>query len=396
MATLILTGDVNLMNVDDPAVPFARVRDAFRAADMVFANLECCLYHRRAATRFTTKDFSPTRRSAAKRCGMPGSAPSASPTTSITATPRSWRRSRGSTRSACRIPAPERISRRRALPAIVERGGLRFGFLQRSSVYWPTNHEAGPHDPGIAVIRGHTAYQVPMHKTRPEIPPMNRPGIPPIVVTWADPDYLRAFADDIAALRAQADIVVASCHWGLGKEVLAYMREIAHAAIDAGADIVIGHGPHYSLPVEVYRGKPIFYGLGSFSFHTGHGGRAHGDWVGMMARAQIEGARLVGGRFPLRAPQRAQRDGALRARGRASGIRRYRQTQRRVRHPAECRATKCGSSLGRARRGITTSSSARAVPYVSWSAKADHPRLCARHGTDLGGASPLRAEGRNR
>jgi len=61
------------------------------------------------------------------------------------------------------------------------------------------------------------------------------------------------------------------------------MTEIAHAAIDAGADIVMGHGPHFFLPVEVYRGKPILYGLGSFSFHTGHGGRKHGDWVGLMA-----------------------------------------------------------------------------------------------------------------
>jgi poly-gamma-glutamate synthesis protein (capsule biosynthesis protein) len=51
---------------------------------------------------------------------------------------------------------------------------------------------------------------------------------------------------------------------------------------------VIGHGPHYSLAVEVYRGKPIFYGLGSFSFHTGHGGRAHGNWIGMMPRATVE------------------------------------------------------------------------------------------------------------
>ena len=76
-------------------------------------------------------------------------------------------------------------------PAIVERGGLRFGFLQRSSVYWPTNHEAGANSTGIAVIRGHTAYQVPTHKTRPEMPPMNRPGIPPIIITWADREYLR-------------------------------------------------------------------------------------------------------------------------------------------------------------------------------------------------------------
>ena len=43
-AKMILTGDVNLMNVTDPPVPFALVRDEFRAADIVFANLECCLY----------------------------------------------------------------------------------------------------------------------------------------------------------------------------------------------------------------------------------------------------------------------------------------------------------------------------------------------------------------
>jgi len=72
---------------------------------------------------------------------------------------------------------------------------------------------------------------------------------------------------------------------------------VAHAAIDAGADIVIGHGPHYSLPVEAYKGKPIFYGLGSFSFHTGHGGRRHGDWIGMMARVEVDGGGLAGASF---------------------------------------------------------------------------------------------------
>ena len=42
-AKMILTGDVNLINVSDPLVPFSLVRDEFRAADIVFANLECCL-----------------------------------------------------------------------------------------------------------------------------------------------------------------------------------------------------------------------------------------------------------------------------------------------------------------------------------------------------------------
>lgn len=91
------------------------------------------------------------------------------------------------------------------------------------------------------MVRGYTAYQVPAHKTRPEVPP--------IIVTWADRAYLAAFAADIAALRQKADIVVPSCHWGLGEEVLD--------------------------------------GLGSFSFHTGHGGRRHGDWIGMMARVEL-------------------------------------------------------------------------------------------------------------
>jgi poly-gamma-glutamate synthesis protein (capsule biosynthesis protein) len=171
---------------------------------------------------------------------------------------------------------------------IIERNGTRIGFMQRTSVYWPTNHEAGEHSPGVAIIRGNTAYQVPAHKTRREIPPMNRPGIPPIILTWAEPSHLARFKEDVAALRAQADIVVCSNHWGLHQDVLDYMPEIAHAAIDAGADIVIGHGPHYSLPVEIYKGKPVYYGLGSFSFHTGHGGLKHGDWVGMLARVEID------------------------------------------------------------------------------------------------------------
>ena len=43
MPRMILTGDVNLMGVDDPAVPFARVADEFRTADVVFSNLRAVL-----------------------------------------------------------------------------------------------------------------------------------------------------------------------------------------------------------------------------------------------------------------------------------------------------------------------------------------------------------------
>jgi hypothetical protein len=45
MPSLILVGDVNLMNLDDPTVPFRRVSDVFAGADAIFGNLECLLYH---------------------------------------------------------------------------------------------------------------------------------------------------------------------------------------------------------------------------------------------------------------------------------------------------------------------------------------------------------------
>jgi hypothetical protein len=288
-AKMILTGDVNLMSVTDPLVPFSLVREEFRAAAIVFSNLECSLCPSPPSHSLEREGF----------FADPAVAGEALKAAGVGAVGVANNVNYGEAAISASIARLDEIGiphagagANRALaraPIILERAGLRFGFLQRSSVYWPTNHEAGDNSAGIAVIRGHTAYQVPMHGGRP---PANRPGLPPQIVTWADRQYLQWFADDIAALRSQADIVVASCHWGVGREVLQYMTEIAHAAVDAGADIVIGHGPHYSLPVEVYRGKPIFYGLGSFSFHTGHGGHRHGDWLGMMVRAACDRGRF--------------------------------------------------------------------------------------------------------
>jgi poly-gamma-glutamate capsule biosynthesis protein CapA/YwtB (metallophosphatase superfamily) len=287
MTSLILLGDVNLMNVADPAVPFRRIGPELREADLVFANLECCLYRPQEGHIVEHEGFFADPQIAGEALRIAG----------IGAVGIANNVNYGTAAILGSIAELDRVGiahtgaganlEAASAPAVIARGGLRVGFVQRSSVYWPTNHEATAHGAGIAVLRGHTAYQVPVHKTRPEIPPMNRPGVPPIVVTWADRAYLRSFTDQIAALRRDTDLVVASCHWGLGEEVLDYMTEIAHEAVDAGADIVVGHGPHYSLPVEIYRGQPIFYGLGSFSFQTGHGGRRHGDWIGMMARIEI-------------------------------------------------------------------------------------------------------------
>jgi poly-gamma-glutamate synthesis protein (capsule biosynthesis protein) len=289
---ILFTGDVNLMKVSDPAAPFARVKNALAEADLVFGNLECCLYQPPAERSLIDEGFyvAPDIGRALALAGYHAVGVANNVNYGADAI-------RSSLAALDRLGIAHvgaGLNRGQArAPVIVERRGLRFGLLQRTSVYWPTNHEAGEHSPGVAALRGHTAYQLPLHKTRPEIPPANRPGVPPEILTWADPQYLAEYREEIAALRAQADIVIASHHWGLHEEVLQYMSEIAHAAIDAGADIVLGHGPHFSLPVEMYKGKPVFYGLGNFSFHTGHGGRKHGDWVGMIARIALEERRIA-------------------------------------------------------------------------------------------------------
>jgi poly-gamma-glutamate synthesis protein (capsule biosynthesis protein) len=138
-------------------------------------------------------------------------------------------------------------------------------------------------------MKAYTAYQPPYYKDN-NIPP-NRPGAPAKVVTWTDPEYLARHREEIAALKKQADVVVSSHHWGYAEEVLQYMTEIAHASIDSGADIVMGHGPHFPLAIEIYRGKPIFYGLGQFCFMRTNK-KAHRGWVGMMARIALEDKRL--------------------------------------------------------------------------------------------------------
>ncbi|MBI3935488.1 MAG: CapA family protein [Betaproteobacteria bacterium] len=290
--TLLFTGDVNLMNVTDPRVPFGRIARVLRRADVLFGNFECCLYEPAARRSLTDEGFYATRAAGAAltRAGfhIVGNANNVNyGGEAIVSSLRELDRL-----GVAHVGAGVNRERARA-PAFIACRGMRFGFVQRTSVYWPTNHEAGERSAGVAVIRGHTAYQLPLHKTRPEIPPANRPGVPPVIVTWADPAYLAEFCKDVAALARRADIAVASHHWGLHQEVLEYMTEIAHAAIDGGADIVIGHGPHYPLAVEIYRGKPVFYGLGSFSFHTGHGGRKHGDWVGMLARVVLENRKIA-------------------------------------------------------------------------------------------------------
>ncbi|MFA5126380.1 MAG: AmmeMemoRadiSam system protein B [Patescibacteria group bacterium] len=72
----------------------------------------------------------------------------------------------------------------------------------------------------------------------------------------------------ISDLKKQSDLVVVNIHWGVeyDHEYNTTQQTIAHAIVDSGADIIIGHHPHVVQGLEIYNNKPIFYSLGNFIF----------------------------------------------------------------------------------------------------------------------------------
>jgi poly-gamma-glutamate capsule biosynthesis protein CapA/YwtB (metallophosphatase superfamily) len=143
-------------------------------------------------------------------------------------------------------------------PALMEVGGVRFAFLAYSSVL-PQGYWAEQRRPGCAPMRAYTHYEQIEH---------DQPGTPPRVHTFAHREDLTALERDVRAARAQADFVAVSMHWGIHfvpVEIADYQREVAYAAVNAGADVILGHHPHILKGIEFYRGKPIFYSLGNFA-----------------------------------------------------------------------------------------------------------------------------------
>jgi len=86
-------------------------------------------------------------------------------------------------------------------------------------------------------------------------------------VNPASPDRARVLAS-IKAAAAKADYVIVSFHWGIEYTGNADQdqRKLAHEAIDAGADLVLGHHPHVIQGMELYHNKLVAYSMGDFVF----------------------------------------------------------------------------------------------------------------------------------
>ena len=79
-------------------------------------------------------------------------------------------------------------------------------------------------------------------------------------------DYLEEAMENVKA--ENPDIIIASFHWGIEKdtEPTSLQKELAHKAIDLGANLVLAHHPHVLQGIEKYNGAYICYSLGNFCF----------------------------------------------------------------------------------------------------------------------------------
>ncbi|HEX6643184.1 MAG TPA: CapA family protein [Gemmatimonadales bacterium] len=124
----------------------------------------------------------------------------------------------------------------------------------------------------------------------------------------------------VDSVRRLADIVVVTFHGGaegakavrtgtgpefLGSEPRGDLRRWARAVIDAGADAVVGHGPHVLRGIEFHRGRPIAYSLGNFATYRGFNVEGVRGLTGVLrlefsGRGEYRGARFV----PMTQPPR--------------------------------------------------------------------------------------------
>jgi poly-gamma-glutamate synthesis protein (capsule biosynthesis protein) len=127
-------------------------------------------------------------------------------------------------------------------PAIIERDGVRFGFLAFNAI--GESPPARRSEPGVVQLR-----------MQPRLGKLSA----------GDLDAMR---DAIQRLRPRVDVLTVLPHWGqqYTSEPVADQRAVARALVNAGADLVIGSHPHWVQGAEIYHGKLIAYSLGNYVF----------------------------------------------------------------------------------------------------------------------------------
>jgi poly-gamma-glutamate capsule biosynthesis protein CapA/YwtB (metallophosphatase superfamily) len=264
--TLLILGDIQIHSRRaDPMTAFTHLRDTLQRADLVYANLEGTLVPSQGADGDIPDK---------KGWTHPGqSAPAVLKASNIkvVGVANNVAYGRKNILESLRVLDAQGIAHAgggRNLdeahkPAIVERKGVRIGFLQYTARWYREDEQmATPTAAGVARL-------------------LSRDGV------TIDPGDLERVKADVRKLRSQVDIVVVSHHnrdggtpvqfgpaapapRGEGRadrtRAEEYQKLFARVALDTGADLVFGHGTHTVQGVEVYKGKPILYAIGHSAF----------------------------------------------------------------------------------------------------------------------------------
>lgn len=280
---LVACGDINVQHRADPTAVFADVQDVLGAADLRVANMEMCLsgsnHVIEAKGGWTQSD--PRMVESLVAAGIDavttannvtvGAASVLSSLDVLDANGITHTGSGGDLESA-------------HAPAVIGKNGLRIGMLGYTSMFYPLGHAATPTQPGVAVIKCHTAYEP--NRRANEVP-----AAPPTVRSWPAEEDLEILRQDVETLRPAVDVLITYFHMGVSgqSEVAEYQRILSRRAIDYGADLVLGASAHVPQAIELYKEKVIFCGLGNFAF----------DWPfvidcreGLIAECEISNGRI--------------------------------------------------------------------------------------------------------
>ena len=263
--TMLIIGDIDIQRRTDPTTAFAHIGETLKSADLVYANLEGMLVKPQGP------EIDIPDKRGWRHPGPEGVRALTAWNITTVGVANNVAYDRANILETLRVLDANGIAHTGGgkniaeahRPAIVERKGVRVGFLQYTARWYQDAEQiATETEPGVAKIS-------------------SRDGV---TIDRADVDRVR---DDVRRLRPLADIVVVSHHNRDGATATQfpgnppaprsggsrdqhtseeYQKQFAHLALDAGADLVYGHGTHTIQGVEIYNGKPILYAIGHSAF----------------------------------------------------------------------------------------------------------------------------------
>lgn len=252
--TMVATGELMLLMEDDPATYFDSVRPVLAEADLVTGHLEN-LHTNRPAPAWDPMHPAPDPAKLEALAGANYSLITLAGNPAYCYGPPGiadtidYLRSHGIETVGAGMDIAEAIR-----PVIIERNGTKVGFLNYDTVGTRENG-ASPTKPGVAYVDVITHYEV-----------ARLTGMAPQVFTWPEPWSLQAMRENVEELRGQCDVLVVALHMGIGGrevELADYEWPLCTAAIDAGADVILGTHCHMLKGIQFYRGKPIFHCIGN-------------------------------------------------------------------------------------------------------------------------------------